>query len=143
MFFFYIFVCQILSLVWFISRINTISESLKAGNTYIFQHFGFYERLKFHAQLSCARKKLYNLRTRTHILIVAIRSNLPVSDNHHFVSLDYLLSEEINKLEVFLVTDFLHGLQEDPIVSFWETQTREQVRDDTVEQRNIMGQKLG
>ena len=65
-----------------------------------------------------------------------------MSDNHHLVSLDYLLSEEVNKLKVFLVTDFLHGLQEDPVVSFWETQTREQVRDDTVEQRNIMGQKL-
>ena len=35
-----------------ISRINTSSESLKAQNTYLFQHVSFYEQLKFYAQLS-------------------------------------------------------------------------------------------
>ena len=42
-----------------IGRINTSYESLKAGNTYLFQHFHFYEQ--FHAHLSWAWKKFYNL----------------------------------------------------------------------------------
>ena len=36
----------------FISMINTTFESFKTRNTLIFQHFSFYEQLKFHAQLS-------------------------------------------------------------------------------------------
>ena len=43
---------------------NTLSESLKARNIYIFQHFSFYEQLKIHAQLSWARKKFYNFGAR-------------------------------------------------------------------------------
>ena len=35
----------------FISSINT-SDSFKARNIIIFQHFNFYEQLKFHAQMS-------------------------------------------------------------------------------------------
>ena len=35
----------------FICRINTTYESLKARNDFIFQHFSFYEQLKFHAEL--------------------------------------------------------------------------------------------
>ena len=44
-----------------ISMINTTSESLEARKVYIFQHCSFYEQLKFHTQLSLARKKFYNL----------------------------------------------------------------------------------
>ena len=44
--------------------INTASESFKARKIVIFRHFTFYEQLKFHAQLSGARKKFYNLGTR-------------------------------------------------------------------------------
>ena len=42
----------IVGILTFISRINTTYESLKARNSYLFQHFIFYEHLKFHAQLS-------------------------------------------------------------------------------------------
>ena len=42
----------IVGILTFISRINTLSERLKARNIYIFQNFSFYEQLKFHAQLS-------------------------------------------------------------------------------------------
>ena len=49
----------------FISMINTASENLKAilkqNNSIFFQHFSFYERLKFHAQF-CCMKKFYNLK---------------------------------------------------------------------------------
>ena len=38
----------------FISMINTTSESMKAKKIFIFQHFRFYEQLKYHAQLSWA-----------------------------------------------------------------------------------------
>ena len=51
----------IVGILTFISMINTTSESLKASKVFIFSHFIFYEQLKFHAQLSWARKKFYNL----------------------------------------------------------------------------------
>ena len=38
----------------FMDMINTTSASSKARNTIIFQHFSYYEQLKFHAQLSLA-----------------------------------------------------------------------------------------
>ena len=40
------------SMLTFISMINTPSESLNARKVYIFQHFSVNEQLKFHAQLS-------------------------------------------------------------------------------------------
>ena len=42
----------IVGILTFISIINTTSESLKARKVFIFQHFSFYDQLKFHAQLS-------------------------------------------------------------------------------------------
>ena len=42
----------IVGILTFISMINTSYESLKARNSYHFQHFSFYEDLKFHAQLN-------------------------------------------------------------------------------------------
>ena len=42
----------IVGILTFISMINTTSESLIAGKAFIFQHFSFYEQLKFHTQLS-------------------------------------------------------------------------------------------
>ena len=38
----------------FISRINTLFECFEAGQILIFQHFSFYEQIKFHAQFSRA-----------------------------------------------------------------------------------------
>ena len=35
-----------------ISRMNTTSENFKARKFFDFQHFSFYEQLKFHSQLS-------------------------------------------------------------------------------------------
>ena len=43
------------------STINTSSESLKARKIWIYQHFSFNEKLKFHAQLSWAWIFYYNL----------------------------------------------------------------------------------
>ena len=42
----------IVGILTFISRINTISKSLNARKISVFQHFGFYEQLKFYAQTS-------------------------------------------------------------------------------------------
>ena len=42
----------IVGILSFISMINTPSESLKTRKVFIFQHFSFYEQLKFYAQLS-------------------------------------------------------------------------------------------
>ena len=39
----------IVGILTFISMINTTSENLKARKVFIFQHFSFYEQLKFHA----------------------------------------------------------------------------------------------
>ena len=42
----------IVGILTFIRMINTTSESLEARKAFIFQHFSFYEPLKFHVQLS-------------------------------------------------------------------------------------------
>ena len=44
--------CSIVGILTFISRINTVSESLKARNYFICRYLSFYEQLKFRAQLS-------------------------------------------------------------------------------------------
>ena len=44
----------IVGILTFISRINTISERLKAKNFFICRYLSFYEQLKFRAQLSGA-----------------------------------------------------------------------------------------
>ena len=44
----------------FISRINTISDHSKARNL-VLKHFNFYKQWKFHAKMSWASKKFYNL----------------------------------------------------------------------------------
>ena len=51
----------IIGILTFISMMNTACERLKARNFFVSPHFSFYEQLKFRAQLSCARKKYYNL----------------------------------------------------------------------------------
>ena len=51
----------IVGILTFISMLNAKSETMKARKVGIFQQFSFYEQLKFHAQLSWARKKFYNL----------------------------------------------------------------------------------
>ena len=44
---------KIIDILTIISIINNrSSESLEVGKYFIIQHFGWYERLKFHAQLS-------------------------------------------------------------------------------------------
>ena len=48
----------------FISMINTTSERPKARNFFICLYLSVYEQLKFHAQLSWAWKKFYNLKAR-------------------------------------------------------------------------------
>ena len=42
----------IVGILTFISMINETSQSLKARKEFIFLLFGFYQQLKFHAQLS-------------------------------------------------------------------------------------------
>ena len=51
----------IVGILTFISMINTTAERLKARNFFIWRYFSFNEQLKFHAQLSWAWKKFYNL----------------------------------------------------------------------------------
>ena len=45
----------------FINMVNAQFKGSKARTVFIFQHFSFYEHLKFHAQLIRACKKFYNL----------------------------------------------------------------------------------
>ena len=52
--------------------INTTSESLKARKVFFFQNFWLYEQLKFHAQLSWASKKIYNLGPDFHFQDVVV-----------------------------------------------------------------------
>ena len=44
----------IVGILAFISMKNTLIESFRARKVFIYQHFSFYEQLKFHAQLSLA-----------------------------------------------------------------------------------------
>ena len=50
--------------------INTTSERLKAINFFICWYFSFDEHLKFHAQLSWAGKKFYNLGARVVLVLL-------------------------------------------------------------------------
>ena len=52
----------IVGILTFISMINKTSQSLKARKVFIFLHFGFYQQLKFHSQLSWAQKSFITLR---------------------------------------------------------------------------------
>ena len=56
----------IVDILTFINRINTPSESLKGRKSFVFGYFSFYQQLKFHAQLSWAWKKFYNLGARSY-----------------------------------------------------------------------------
>ena len=63
----------IVGVLTFISMINITSERLEARNFFIRRYFSFYEQLKFHAHLSWARKKLYNLETRSLVMVSSCR----------------------------------------------------------------------
>lgn len=65
-----------------------------------------------------------------------------MSDNHHLVGLDDFFLEEVHKLQLLLVSNLYHGIEEDVVVCLWQFDAREQVRDDAIEQRNVMGQEL-
>ena len=56
----------IVDILTLISKINITNEILRARNFFICRYFSFYERLKFHAQLSWAWKKFYNLAAWCH-----------------------------------------------------------------------------
>ena len=66
----------------FISMINSTAEILKARNFFIFRYFSFYEQLKYHAQLSWAWKKLYNLGAWLRVLklisFLLLNQNMPL-----------------------------------------------------------------
>ena len=54
----------IVGILTFISRIDTISESFKAGKIFFFSILVFVEQLKFHAQFIWEWNKFYNLEAR-------------------------------------------------------------------------------
>ena len=64
-------------------------------------------------------------------------------DDHHLVGLDDLLHEEVDKLQVEPGGLALHGVEEDLVVRLGQLEAGEQVRDDAVEQRDVVGQELG
>ena len=65
-----------------------------------------------------------------------------MAHNHHLVGLDDLLLEEVHKLQVLLAGHPLHGIQEDLVVGLGQLEPREQVRDDAIEQRDVVRQEL-
>ena len=68
--------------------------------------------------------------------------NLPVSDDHHLIRLDEFLPEGVHTLEVPLGAHLLHGLHEDLVVRLRQDHSGEEIRDDTLKQRYVVGQKL-
>lgn len=77
------------------------------------------------------------------LLTIQIFPSLPVSDNHHFVGLDQFLLEEVHKLEVLLLGHADHGIQEHLVVGLRKLDAGEQIRGDTIEQGDVVGQELG
>ena len=67
----------------------------------------------------------------------------PMSDDHHLVSLDDLLHEEGLKLQIASGRLPLHGIEKDLVVGLGQLETGEQVRDDAVEERDVVRQELG
>lgn len=66
-----------------------------------------------------------------------------MSDNHHFVGLDQFLLEEVHKLEILLLGHADHGIQEHLVVGLRKLDAGEQIRGDTIEQGDVVGQELG
>ena len=69
-----------------------INESLKARNTFPFQHFCFYEQLVFYAQLSWAWKKVCNLGPQVpealkKITVSCVHNTFLACSNVYFVDL--------------------------------------------------------
>jgi len=69
-------------------------------------------------------------------------SNVPTGDGTPSYLL-HLLKEEWRNLQVHLLTVLLDGSIENLIVWFWQRNTREEIRGDTVEQRQIVVKELG
>ena len=57
--------------------INTTSEHLKVIKVFTFQHFRFYEHLKFHAQLKLSTKFFYNLRAWPIVKSACLKIKIP------------------------------------------------------------------
>ena len=66
-----------------------------------------------------------------------------MSDNHHLICLYNLFFEDLNCLQILLLTDLLYSIQEDFIISLRKLDSREEIRDDTLKQRDIVGQEFG
>ena len=72
-----------------------------------------------------------------------VKRDLPVSHDHHFVHLRDLVDEKVSRLKVTLLADFSDVAVKVLVVRLGQMDAWEQVRDDTVEERHVMGQKLG
>ena len=66
-----------------------------------------------------------------------------MANNHHLISLDNFLQEHRNWFYVMFFTSFTHSDEEEFVVSFRKSDTREQVGSDAPEERNIVGKKFG
>ena len=66
-----------------------------------------------------------------------------MSDDHHLEHLDDLVGEERHALKVTADADLLQRTQEHRVVGVRELDAREQVGDDAVEERDVVGQELG
>ena len=72
-----------------------------------------------------------------------LRLNSPVSHDHHLEHLDDLVAEEGHTLEVVADADLLQGIQEHLVVRLGQLDAREQVRDDAIEEWDVVGEELG
>ena len=92
----------IVDILTFISMINT-TESLKARQVFIFQHFSFYEQLKFHVELSWAWKKFYNPRARLGVPLLFTCYKIMFScDKAYLQEMSRLISLK-RKLSIYLL----------------------------------------
>ena len=78
---------------------KTPSKSWKARNVFIFQHFCFYEQLKFHAQLSWAWKMFYNLGPGRWNVDPGLGANLKKNPGDNYYAITTTVTTNAEKIE--------------------------------------------
>ena len=65
-----------------------------------------------------------------------------MSNNHHLIHLNELLEEERSGLEVPFLAYVIGSRKEVTVIGFGQLDSGKKIRDDSLKERNVMGQKL-
>ena len=76
-------------------------------------------------------------------MALTVPPHSPVSHDHHLEHLDDLVAEERHTLEVVFGADLLQCIKEHLVVRLGQLDAREQVRDDAIEEWDVVSEELG